>query len=131
MTRLCSLGLALIVIAALGSAGVGATPLPLPAPGAAVPCPRPLWTRRGAVAGPGYSPFIRIAGSGVVYDGVPLEGVSVRLGPDGQILLRGPMLKAGELTETVVSVRSPLMRAPPTADQPSPKGVRNEANSPL
>jgi o-succinylbenzoate---CoA ligase len=31
-------------------------------------------------------------GSGVVYDGVPLEGVSVRLDHDGQILLRGPML---------------------------------------
>jgi O-succinylbenzoic acid--CoA ligase len=31
-------------------------------------------------------------GSGVVYDGVPLAGVTVRLDPDGQILLRGPML---------------------------------------
>jgi o-succinylbenzoate---CoA ligase len=31
-------------------------------------------------------------GSGVIYDGVPLEGVDVRLDAGGQILLRGPML---------------------------------------
>lgn len=31
-------------------------------------------------------------GSGVVYDGVPLDGVQVRIDDDGQILLRGPML---------------------------------------
>ncbi|MCU1495619.1 MAG: menE [Acidimicrobiaceae bacterium] len=31
-------------------------------------------------------------GSGVVYDGVPLEGVEVRLGPHDEIELRGPML---------------------------------------
>jgi O-succinylbenzoic acid--CoA ligase len=32
-------------------------------------------------------------GSGVVYDGVPLDGVSVRVAPDdGQIFVRGPML---------------------------------------
>ena len=31
-------------------------------------------------------------GSGVVYDGVPLGGVDVRLDPDGEIHLRGPML---------------------------------------
>lgn len=31
-------------------------------------------------------------GSGVVYDGRPLDGVEVRLGDDGEILLRGPML---------------------------------------
>lgn len=31
-------------------------------------------------------------GSGVVYDGVPLDGVDVRLDADGQILLRGPMM---------------------------------------
>ncbi len=31
-------------------------------------------------------------GSGVVYDGVPLDGVDVRIAPDGEILLRGPML---------------------------------------
>lgn len=31
-------------------------------------------------------------GSGVVYDGRPLEGVDVQLGPDGEIRLRGPML---------------------------------------
>ena len=31
-------------------------------------------------------------GSGVVYDGVPLDGVEVRLDGDGQILLRAPML---------------------------------------
>jgi O-succinylbenzoic acid--CoA ligase len=34
-------------------------------------------------------------GSGVVYDGVPLAGVEVRIEPDGQILLRGPMLLRG------------------------------------
>jgi O-succinylbenzoic acid--CoA ligase len=32
------------------------------------------------------------SGSGVVYDGRPLDGVDVRLGADGEILLRGPML---------------------------------------
>jgi O-succinylbenzoic acid--CoA ligase len=31
-------------------------------------------------------------GSGVVYDGRPLDGVEVRLSPDGEIELRGPML---------------------------------------
>jgi O-succinylbenzoic acid--CoA ligase len=31
-------------------------------------------------------------GSGVVYDGQPLDGVDVRIGPDGEIALRGPML---------------------------------------
>lgn len=31
-------------------------------------------------------------GSGVVYDGVPLDGVEVRIDDEGQILLRGPML---------------------------------------
>ncbi|MBO0747295.1 MAG: long-chain fatty acid--CoA ligase, partial [Acidimicrobiaceae bacterium] len=31
-------------------------------------------------------------GSGVVYDGRPLDGVEVRLGPGSEILLRGPML---------------------------------------
>jgi len=31
-------------------------------------------------------------GSGVVYDGTPLEGVEVRVEPDGEIHLRGPML---------------------------------------
>jgi O-succinylbenzoic acid--CoA ligase len=31
-------------------------------------------------------------GSGVVYDGVPLDGVEVRLAEDGEIHLRGPML---------------------------------------
>lgn len=31
-------------------------------------------------------------GSGVVYDGVALDGVEVRIHDDGQILLRGPML---------------------------------------
>lgn len=31
-------------------------------------------------------------GSGVVYDGVPLDGVEVRVGADGEIHLRGPML---------------------------------------
>lgn len=30
--------------------------------------------------------------SGVVYDGTPLDGVDVRLGADGEILLRAPML---------------------------------------
>ncbi len=31
-------------------------------------------------------------GSGVVYDGVPLEGVELRIGPDGEIQIRGAML---------------------------------------
>lgn len=31
-------------------------------------------------------------GSGVVYDGVPLDGVEVDIGADGEISLRGPML---------------------------------------
>jgi len=31
-------------------------------------------------------------GSGVVYDGVPLEGVDVRIADDGEVLVRGPML---------------------------------------
>jgi o-succinylbenzoate---CoA ligase len=31
-------------------------------------------------------------GSGVVYDGVPLDGVEVRIDPGGEIWLRGPML---------------------------------------
>jgi O-succinylbenzoic acid--CoA ligase len=31
-------------------------------------------------------------GSGVVYDGVPLDGVEVRLGDDGEVHVRGPML---------------------------------------
>jgi O-succinylbenzoic acid--CoA ligase len=31
-------------------------------------------------------------GSGIVYDGRPLDGVDVRLGPDGGIDVRGPML---------------------------------------
>jgi len=32
------------------------------------------------------------SGSGVVYDGRPLDGVELRLAPDGEILLRAPML---------------------------------------
>ena len=31
-------------------------------------------------------------GSGVVYDGVPLDGVEVRIDDDGEVELRGPML---------------------------------------
>lgn len=31
-------------------------------------------------------------GSGVVYDGVPLDGVEVRVAADGEVYLRGPML---------------------------------------
>lgn len=31
-------------------------------------------------------------GSGVVYDGVPLDGVEVDVGPSGEVRLRGPML---------------------------------------
>ncbi|MGH9128970.1 MAG: class I adenylate-forming enzyme family protein [Acidimicrobiales bacterium] len=34
-------------------------------------------------------------GSGVVYDGLPLEGVEVELGPASEIRLRGPMLCKG------------------------------------
>lgn len=32
------------------------------------------------------------SGSGLVYDGVPLDGVEIELAEDGEILLRGPML---------------------------------------
>ncbi|HVF32771.1 MAG TPA: AMP-binding protein [Acidimicrobiales bacterium] len=31
-------------------------------------------------------------GSGIAYDGVPLDGVEVRVDPDGQLAVRGPML---------------------------------------
>jgi o-succinylbenzoate---CoA ligase len=31
-------------------------------------------------------------GSGIVYDGVPLEGVEVRIGADDEVQVRGPML---------------------------------------
>ncbi len=31
-------------------------------------------------------------GSGLVYDGVPLQGAEVAIAPDGEVLLRGPML---------------------------------------
>ena len=31
-------------------------------------------------------------GSGVVYDGVPIDGVEIRLSPDGEIHVKGPML---------------------------------------
>ena len=34
-------------------------------------------------------------GSGVVYDGVPLSGVELRIADDGEVLLRGPMLLRG------------------------------------
>lgn len=34
-------------------------------------------------------------GSGVVYDGVPLDGVDVQIASSGEILLRGPMLMRG------------------------------------
>jgi o-succinylbenzoate---CoA ligase len=32
------------------------------------------------------------SGSGVVYDGLPLDGVDISISPEGEILLRGPML---------------------------------------
>jgi O-succinylbenzoic acid--CoA ligase len=31
-------------------------------------------------------------GSGVIYDGLPLNGIEIRLGDEGEILVRGPML---------------------------------------
>lgn len=34
-------------------------------------------------------------GGGVVYDGVPLPGVAIRVGPDGDIAVAGPTLAAG------------------------------------
>jgi O-succinylbenzoic acid--CoA ligase len=39
-------------------------------------------------------------GSGVVYDGRPLDGVEVRIGPDGEVQLRGPMLLRAYLDGT-------------------------------
>ena len=39
-------------------------------------------------------------GSGVVYDGRPLEGVGVRIAADGEILLTGPMLARAYRTAT-------------------------------
>lgn len=36
---------------------------------------------------------------GCVYDGVPLDGVDVRIAPDGRVLLAGPVLCAGYLGE--------------------------------
>lgn len=32
------------------------------------------------------------SGSGIVYDGLPLDGVEIRLSPDGEILVKAPML---------------------------------------
>ena len=34
-------------------------------------------------------------GSGVVYDGIPLDGVDIEIGPDREIWVRGPMLTRG------------------------------------
>jgi O-succinylbenzoic acid--CoA ligase len=39
-------------------------------------------------------------GSGVVYDGQPLDDVEVRIGPDGEVQLRGPMLLRAYLDGT-------------------------------
>ncbi len=47
-------------------------------------------------------------GSGVVYDGVPLDGVEVRIAADGEIELRGPMLLRGVPRRTVAARRRRL-----------------------
>jgi len=46
-------------------------------------------------------------GSGVVYDGRPLDGVEVRIGPGSQIFLRGPMLLRAYRDGTVPLVALP------------------------
>jgi O-succinylbenzoic acid--CoA ligase len=40
------------------------------------------------------------SGGGVVYDGIPLDGVEVRVDADGQIWLRSPTMARGRLTAT-------------------------------
>jgi O-succinylbenzoic acid--CoA ligase len=57
---------------------------------------------------------------GCVYDGVPLDGVAVRLGPDGRLELAGPTLALGYAT----APPSAGVAAPPhpAADHPSPGG---------
>ncbi len=50
-------------------------------------------------------------GSGVVYDGVPLDGVDVRIDADGEIRLRGPML--------LRAYRDGRARSTPTAGSPT------------
>ena len=56
----------------------------------------------GGAATPGSRPANAVAtygltetGSGVVYDGVPLDGVEVRINDDGEILIRCPMMLRG------------------------------------
>ena len=55
-------------------------------------------------------------GSGVVYDGVPLDGVEVRIDHDGQIHLRGPMLLRCYRDGTATARRRRMARRPATSD---------------
>ena len=52
-----------------------------------------LVTARGALPANVVTTYgLTETGSGVVYDGVPLDGVEVRIQPDGEVHLRAPML---------------------------------------
>ena len=63
-------------------------------------------------------------GSGVVYDGRPLDGVEVRIDDDGEIHLRGPML----LRTYRGRQRARPPRSTPTAGSPP---VISGAGSPM
>ena len=55
-------------------------------------------------------------GSGLVYDGVPLDGVEVRIEPDGAIHLRGPMLLRAYRNDGDPKDRDPKDRDPKDRD---------------
>ena len=60
---------------------------------------------------------------GCVYDGVPLDGVTVDLDPDGRILLGGPTLASGYLRPD----DTPTAAAAPPDDTPTPDDTRTAA----
>lgn len=106
VTRAWHAGTGLVVHDAFDAAAVdeaardGCTHVSLVATALARIDPTP-WTRivLGGAAPPPDRPANAVAtygltetGSGVVYDGIPLPGVDVRIGADGEIHLRGPMI---------------------------------------